>query len=165
VTDWKGHEPEGFGDLLVDDLLTATKGGSERDYHVFLFERMLLCCKDVRCRPPPPGALFRDLVIDDCCPRRLTTRAIASRTSRAVPSADRSPPAAALANRSGPSSCSRAASTSTTSRTPRSSAGATEGLASSSTGGVRMRPTRRPRSCSTCATTSCSRSGSRPLTG
>lgn len=52
VTDWKGHEPEGFGDLLVDDLLTATKGGSERDYHVFLFERMLLCCKDVRRSTP-----------------------------------------------------------------------------------------------------------------
>lgn len=47
VTDWKGHDPEQFGDLLLDDQLVATKSGSDRDYHVFLFEKMLLCCKDV----------------------------------------------------------------------------------------------------------------------
>lgn len=50
VEDWKGHVPETFGRLLVDDVLSAIKSGSTRDYHVFLFEKMLLCCKEVRFR-------------------------------------------------------------------------------------------------------------------
>ncbi|CED83125.1 Invasion-inducing protein TIAM1/CDC24 and related RhoGEF GTPases [Phaffia rhodozyma] len=46
VSDWKDHDPLLFGDLVIDEHLIATKGGSDRDYHVFLFEKMLLCCKD-----------------------------------------------------------------------------------------------------------------------
>lgn len=47
VEDWKGHEVEKFGDLWLDDHFTVTKADQPRDYHVFLFEKMMLCCKEV----------------------------------------------------------------------------------------------------------------------
>lgn len=47
VEDWKGHEVEKFGDLYLDDHFTVTKADQPREYHVFLFERMMLCCKEV----------------------------------------------------------------------------------------------------------------------
>ena len=47
VEDWKGHELEKFGDLWLDDHFTVTKADQPRDYHVFLFDKMLLCCKEV----------------------------------------------------------------------------------------------------------------------
>jgi cell division control protein 24 len=47
VEDWKGHEIHKFGDLWLDDHFTVTKAEQPRDYHVFLFEKMMLCCKEV----------------------------------------------------------------------------------------------------------------------
>lgn len=47
VEDWKGHEVEKFGDLYLDEHFTVTKADQPRDYHVFLFEKMMLCCKEV----------------------------------------------------------------------------------------------------------------------
>lgn len=47
VEDWKGHEIVKFGDLWLDDHFTVTKAEQPRDYHVFLFEKMMLCCKEV----------------------------------------------------------------------------------------------------------------------
>lgn len=47
VEDWKGHVVEKFGDLYLDDHFTVTKADQPRDYHVFLFEKMMLCCKEV----------------------------------------------------------------------------------------------------------------------
>ena len=47
VEDWKGHEIAKFGDLWLDDHFTVTKAEQPRDYHVFLFEKMMLCCKEV----------------------------------------------------------------------------------------------------------------------
>jgi cell division control protein 24 len=46
VEDWKGHEVDKFGDLWLDDQFTVTKADQPRDYHVFLFDKMMLCCKD-----------------------------------------------------------------------------------------------------------------------
>lgn len=46
VEDWKGHEVDKFGDLWLDDHFTVTKADQPRDYHVFLFDKMMLCCKD-----------------------------------------------------------------------------------------------------------------------
>lgn len=46
VQDWKGHNVYNFGELLLDDVFKVTKSGVERVYHVFLFEKILLCCKD-----------------------------------------------------------------------------------------------------------------------
>ncbi|EPS41945.1 hypothetical protein H072_4086 [Dactylellina haptotyla CBS 200.50] len=61
VEDWKGHQPEQFGDLLLFGQFTVIKGDAkgedEREYHVYLFERILLCCKDKdapRRRKPGP---------------------------------------------------------------------------------------------------------------
>ena len=50
IEDWKGHHLENFGQLLLDDVFTVTKSDLDREYHVFLFERIILCCKEI-----PPG--------------------------------------------------------------------------------------------------------------
>ncbi|KAK5735096.1 Guanine nucleotide exchange factor for Cdc42p [Elasticomyces elasticus] len=54
VEDWKGHRVEGFGELMLYGTFTVLKSenlGSgkdgERQYHVYLFETILLCCKDI----------------------------------------------------------------------------------------------------------------------
>lgn len=46
VEDWKGHHISNFGTLLVDDVFTVTKSEMDREYHVFLFEKIILCCKE-----------------------------------------------------------------------------------------------------------------------
>ncbi|CAG7854823.1 Rho guanine nucleotide exchange factor scd1 [Serendipita indica DSM 11827] len=46
VEDWKGHALSNFGELLLDDVFMVTKSGVDREYHVFLFEKIILCCKD-----------------------------------------------------------------------------------------------------------------------
>ncbi|KAA1069664.1 hypothetical protein PGT21_031046 [Puccinia graminis f. sp. tritici] len=47
VEDWKGHELVTFGQLVLEDTFTVVKNESEREYHVYLFERIILCCKEV----------------------------------------------------------------------------------------------------------------------
>lgn len=53
VEDWKGHRIEGFGDLLLYGQYTVLKGdgmggkNEERDYKIYLFEMILLCCKEL----------------------------------------------------------------------------------------------------------------------
>jgi len=47
VEDWKGHNVHSFGHLLLSDVFMVAKGDSEREYHVYLFEKILLCCKEV----------------------------------------------------------------------------------------------------------------------
>lgn len=46
VEDWKGHHLGNFGDLLLDDIFLVTKSEVDREYHVFLFEKIILCCKE-----------------------------------------------------------------------------------------------------------------------
>ena len=46
VEDWKGHHISNFGTLLLDDIFTVTKSEMDREYHVFLFEKIILCCKE-----------------------------------------------------------------------------------------------------------------------
>ncbi|KAF1984226.1 hypothetical protein K402DRAFT_413984 [Aulographum hederae CBS 113979] len=54
VEDWKGHRIEGFGELLMHGMFTVLKGDSinpkdpEREYKIYLFEMILLCCKEVK---------------------------------------------------------------------------------------------------------------------
>lgn len=43
-----------FGNLLLDDIFTVTKSEVDREYHVFLFEKIILCCKEAL-QPPPSG--------------------------------------------------------------------------------------------------------------
>ncbi|KAG4303085.1 hypothetical protein PCANB_000719 [Pneumocystis canis] len=47
VEDWKGHNVSSFGALLFEDMFMVLKGDVEREYHVYLFERILLCCKEM----------------------------------------------------------------------------------------------------------------------
>lgn len=47
VEDWKGHALTNFGELLLDEVFTVTKSDVDREYHVFLFEKIILCCKEM----------------------------------------------------------------------------------------------------------------------
>lgn len=47
VKDWKGHHINDFGKLLLDGQFMVTKADMDRDYEVYLFEKMILCCKEV----------------------------------------------------------------------------------------------------------------------
>jgi cell division control protein 24 len=51
VEDWKGHALSNFGELLLDDVFMVTKSEVDREYHVFLFEKIILCCKDATAQP------------------------------------------------------------------------------------------------------------------
>ena len=46
VDDWKGHHVSKFGELSLDDFFIVTASEMVREYHVFLFERIILCCKE-----------------------------------------------------------------------------------------------------------------------
>ncbi|CAI2166102.1 17870_t:CDS:2 [Funneliformis geosporum] len=50
VEDWKGHRIAQFGCLLLEDVFIMSKEDSEREYHVYLFQRILLCCKENNAR-------------------------------------------------------------------------------------------------------------------
>lgn len=47
VEDWKGHTINQFGNLLIEDLFIVNKNHVDREYHVFLFEKIILCCKEI----------------------------------------------------------------------------------------------------------------------
>ena len=51
VEDWKGHRIEHFGELLLHGQYLVNKGEGakevEREYKIYLFERILLCCKEI----------------------------------------------------------------------------------------------------------------------
>ncbi|KAF9262513.1 hypothetical protein L218DRAFT_408506 [Marasmius fiardii PR-910] len=46
VDDWKGVPIEQVGKLLRDDVFIVNVKNVDREYHVFLYERVLLCCRD-----------------------------------------------------------------------------------------------------------------------
>ncbi|KAI0385611.1 hypothetical protein F5Y04DRAFT_188620 [Hypomontagnella monticulosa] len=50
VDDWKNHRVESFGRLLLHGVYTVVTGRSEqeKDYEIYLFECILLCCKEVQ---------------------------------------------------------------------------------------------------------------------
>lgn len=54
VEDWKGHNLLTFGALLLDEIFIVNKADVDREYHVFLFEKIILCCKDAG-TPPTNG--------------------------------------------------------------------------------------------------------------
>jgi cell division control protein 24 len=54
IEDWKGHHIVNFGHLLLQDFFNVTKSDVDREYHVFLFQKIILCCKeDPRATLPP----------------------------------------------------------------------------------------------------------------
>ncbi|GAB7350434.1 hypothetical protein MBLNU459_g1042t1 [Dothideomycetes sp. NU459] len=68
VEDWKGHRVEGFGNLLLFGTYTVLKSDNalnkdpEREYHVYFFESILLCCKDIDRNKPKNKISTRPLV-------------------------------------------------------------------------------------------------------
>ncbi|KAH8157744.1 hypothetical protein CIB48_g10495 [Xylaria polymorpha] len=50
VDDWKMHKVEGFGKLLLHGVYAVITGRSdqEKDYEIYLFNNILLCCKEVQ---------------------------------------------------------------------------------------------------------------------
>lgn len=46
LVDWKGHRLSDFGPLLHDGVLPVIKTGAEREYHLYLFQNIILCCKE-----------------------------------------------------------------------------------------------------------------------
>ncbi|KAH6888856.1 Dbl homology domain-containing protein [Coprinopsis sp. MPI-PUGE-AT-0042] len=52
VTDWKGHDLKIFGRFLLAAPLHVTKSGIGRDYYVWLFEKIILCCKEAASEHP-----------------------------------------------------------------------------------------------------------------
>ncbi|KAF2159707.1 hypothetical protein M409DRAFT_70883 [Zasmidium cellare ATCC 36951] len=69
VEDWKGHRVEGFGDLLLYGTFTVLKSENlasgkdgERQYHVYLFETILLCCKNIDLNKPKNKLSNKNLV-------------------------------------------------------------------------------------------------------
>ncbi|KAI1780923.1 hypothetical protein F4818DRAFT_20625 [Hypoxylon cercidicola] len=50
VDDWKNHRVESFGRLLLHGVYTVITGRTEqeKDYEIYLFECILLCCKEVQ---------------------------------------------------------------------------------------------------------------------
>jgi hypothetical protein len=75
VEDWKGHRIEGFGELLLYGQYTVLKGESmsskneEREYKIFLFEMILLCCKEINVNKPKNKMSTRTLVTKDGKPK------------------------------------------------------------------------------------------------
>lgn len=51
IEDWKGHHISNFGELLLEDVFVVTKSDVDREYHVFLFQRIILCCKELALQP------------------------------------------------------------------------------------------------------------------
>ncbi|KAF2024830.1 hypothetical protein EK21DRAFT_77845 [Setomelanomma holmii] len=75
VEDWKGHRIEGFGELLLHGQYTVLKGESmtskneEREYKIYLFEMILLCCKEININKPKNKMSTRTLVTKDGKPK------------------------------------------------------------------------------------------------
>lgn len=49
VDDWKNHRVAHFGQLILHGVYTVITGKTEqeRDYEIYLFECILLCCKEL----------------------------------------------------------------------------------------------------------------------
>lgn len=62
VEDWKGHNISTFGSLLLSDIFMVSKSETEREYHVYLFEKILLCCKEVMPNAPKKNSKSNSLL-------------------------------------------------------------------------------------------------------
>jgi len=47
VEDWKGYTLSAFGDLLLHDKFNLASNEVERELYVYLFQKILVCCKEV----------------------------------------------------------------------------------------------------------------------
>ncbi|KAJ7318525.1 hypothetical protein DFH08DRAFT_892181, partial [Mycena albidolilacea] len=82
VADWKGHNIDDFGELLLYDHFVVKKSAVDRDYVVFLFEKMLLLFKEVSKDPPDHRSLFS---VARNTPLVLRGRILVSNVTQEVP--------------------------------------------------------------------------------
>ena len=52
VEDWKGHDLANFGELVRCDILGVKRSDGHHNYRVFLFEKIIIFCKEVVNSPP-----------------------------------------------------------------------------------------------------------------
>ncbi|KAJ3051941.1 hypothetical protein HDU99_008285, partial [Rhizoclosmatium hyalinum] len=52
MEDWKGLQPRDFGELLLMERFLIASNDQEREYYLFLFEKILLCCKKDTSKQP-----------------------------------------------------------------------------------------------------------------
>ncbi|KAJ7343054.1 Dbl homology domain-containing protein, partial [Mycena albidolilacea] len=86
VADWKGHHIDDFGELLLYDHFVVNKSAVDREYDVFLFEKMLLFCKEVL-KDPSNHRSF--LSVARNTPLVLKGRIFVSNVTQAVPSSEK----------------------------------------------------------------------------
>ncbi|KAJ1568390.1 hypothetical protein HK405_002475, partial [Cladochytrium tenue] len=48
VEDWKGLNPQSFGALVLSEKFLMTSNDHERQFDIFLFDTMLLCCQEIQ---------------------------------------------------------------------------------------------------------------------
>lgn len=68
LADWKGHNLDDFGALLHEGVFPVLKAGTEREYHLFLFEHIILCCKEA-----PPSKKSMTLSTKKSKPKKTVT--------------------------------------------------------------------------------------------
>ncbi|KAJ3363384.1 hypothetical protein GGF32_004378 [Allomyces javanicus] len=59
VEDWKGQDIETFGDLLLYDRFVMRIQDFDRDFAIFLFDKIMLCCKELAPAPKPSSTLLK----------------------------------------------------------------------------------------------------------
>ncbi|KAF4966894.1 hypothetical protein FSARC_5507 [Fusarium sarcochroum] len=58
IEDWKGHQINGFGHLVLYDSFNVTKNNVTKPYRGYLFQNILLVCKEVKPGPAPRSGFF-----------------------------------------------------------------------------------------------------------
>ena len=59
VQDWKGHSPQGWGDVIAEDSLMVVKNGMAKRYHVILFPSILICLRGEELK----GRIFKNVLV------------------------------------------------------------------------------------------------------
>lgn len=87
ISDWKGHHLENFGELLLDDVFVVTKSEIDREYHVFLFEKIILCCKEAVAQPLKggKGSNRNNVIRKQSTPAPLTLAGSNGKTQKKTP--------------------------------------------------------------------------------
>ncbi|SCO80805.1 uncharacterized protein FRV6_05018 [Fusarium oxysporum] len=59
IEDWKGIDPHALGELILSKTLYVTKSSKTNLYHAYLFQNMLLLCKETRGEPTGERSFYR----------------------------------------------------------------------------------------------------------
>ncbi|KAJ7852852.1 Pleckstrin homology domain-containing protein [Mycena leptocephala] len=83
VDDWKGHNVDNFGELLLYDFFVVNRSDVDREYYVFLFEKILLLCKEISKDAPNSRSFYARNT-----PLLLKDRIFVSNVTQVVPSSE-----------------------------------------------------------------------------